>query len=566
MLLSVATSVAQTPLGSGFTYQGQLNLGGSPVDGTADLEFTLWDAVSGGNQVGATLAANNVSVVNGEFTVDLDFGNDALNGDERYLELAVRSPAGGGTFTTLSPAQPLAVAPYALSAINNWSLSGNAGTDPNTQFLGTTDNQPLELRVNNQSMVRIEPSGLVGTYPAGGNIIAGYQTNAVLAGVRGATISGGGGSNYFGPNIVFDLFGTISGGYTNTIGTDDGDVWSAIGATVSGGVRNAALGSGSAIGGGTNNSADGVNSVVAGGGGNQATMNYAAIGGGENHQVTGRYATIPGGRLNVAAGDNSFAAGEKASALHNGSFVWSDTPVHALEPSFASTGVDQFLVRARGGVGIGDTSPDGPLEVNPDGTEDNGDEFVVDASGNVGIRTNAPLAPLDVRSDGSTIRTQSSAAGMSSYIDMNDGNVRGLIGVDGPGFSGNADQFTIATWTDHALKIFTNQAERMVVTPTGDVGIGVPIPGAKLDVNGTIRSSSGGFVFPDGTVQTTAAGTGRKYIVTTREGNEQGGSGLPPFCPQGWSVESSWDYRIAYDRGTAGFKWVTQTLCSCDCP
>ncbi|MBL7081140.1 MAG: hypothetical protein ISS44_01030 [Candidatus Omnitrophica bacterium] len=43
-----------------------------------------------------------------------------------------------------------------------------------------------------------------------------------------------------------------------------------------------------------------------------------------------------------------------------------------------------------GNVGIGDIEPDGKLEVNPDGLEDNGDEFVVDSSGRVGIGTTAP--------------------------------------------------------------------------------------------------------------------------------------------------------------------------------
>jgi hypothetical protein len=39
---------------------------------------------------------------------------------------------------------------------------------------------------------------------------------------------------------------------------------------------------------------------------------------------------------------------------------------------------------------------------------------------------------------------------------------------------------------------------------TGNIGIGIPNPTRKLEVAGTIRSSSGGFVFPDGTTQTTA--------------------------------------------------------------
>ena len=35
------------------------------------------------------------------------------------------------------------------SAGNTWNLTGNAGTDPAINFLGTTDNQPLRLRLNN---------------------------------------------------------------------------------------------------------------------------------------------------------------------------------------------------------------------------------------------------------------------------------------------------------------------------------------------------------------------------------------------------------------------------------
>ncbi|HZS04976.1 MAG TPA: hypothetical protein VFD58_09095 [Blastocatellia bacterium] len=50
-------------------------------------------------------------------------------------------------------------------------------------------------------------------------------------------------------------------------------------------------------------------------------------------------------------------------------------------------------------------------------------------------------------------------------------------------------------------------AERMRITAAGDVGIGVEQPGAKLDVAGLIRTSEG-IVFPDGTIQKTAANPG----------------------------------------------------------
>lgn len=107
-------AIAQVELGSEFTYQGQLRSGGTPVNDTADVEFTLWDADTAGNMIGSVLAADNVNVVEGVFTVNLDFGVMAFNGDARWLEIAVRSPAGVGGFTTLSPRQPINGAPYAL--------------------------------------------------------------------------------------------------------------------------------------------------------------------------------------------------------------------------------------------------------------------------------------------------------------------------------------------------------------------------------------------------------------------------------------------------------------------
>ena len=83
-----------SPLGTGFTYQGQLKDGGTPVDGTCDFQFSLWDALSGGSQIGSTLD-RTADVAGGLFTVQLDFGSGAFTGDSRWLEIAVRCPAGG---------------------------------------------------------------------------------------------------------------------------------------------------------------------------------------------------------------------------------------------------------------------------------------------------------------------------------------------------------------------------------------------------------------------------------------------------------------------------------------
>ncbi len=108
---------AQTPVTSAFTYQAQLKSAGVPVDGTADLQFRLFDAVTLGNQVGTTQTVLNADVVDGLFTTQLNFGAGALNGQARWLEIGVRSPAGAGGYTTLSPRQPLTIAPYAQYAV-----------------------------------------------------------------------------------------------------------------------------------------------------------------------------------------------------------------------------------------------------------------------------------------------------------------------------------------------------------------------------------------------------------------------------------------------------------------
>ncbi|UCF35191.1 MAG: hypothetical protein JSV78_07775 [Phycisphaerales bacterium] len=149
VLAAPALLHAQTPVGTAFTYQGQIKQAGEPLDDTADFEFSLWNdpnSVDPGDQVGPTVAADNVSVDNGLFTVILDFGASIFTGDARWLEIAVRSPAGGGGFTTLSPRQELTPAPYALYALSGpgsglyWAATGDDiyNTNAGNVGIGTT--------------------------------------------------------------------------------------------------------------------------------------------------------------------------------------------------------------------------------------------------------------------------------------------------------------------------------------------------------------------------------------------------------------------------------------------
>jgi hypothetical protein len=115
------------------------------------------------------------------------------------------------------------------------------------------------------------------------------------------------------------------------------------------------------VGGGWNNNATGGADTIGGGEGNNATAQWATLGGGEENTVSGSQSTVSGGSFNTASGnwasvgggfnntasgDYSFAAGQQASALNKGAFVWADSQ----NASFSSTASDQFSVRAQGGV------------------------------------------------------------------------------------------------------------------------------------------------------------------------------------------------------------------------
>ncbi|MFV1979788.1 MAG: tail fiber domain-containing protein [Rhodothermia bacterium] len=148
---------------------------------------------------------------------------------------------------------------------------------------------------------------------AGYNVVGGWQDNVLGEGVVGATISGGGALLFDAvpsPNTVLASFGTIGGGVNNT-----------------------------------------------------AARFAATVGGGNGNSASGLLSTVPGGSANAARGDNSFAAGYHARARHHGSFVWSDRSIVTGNDSVLSTGQNQFLIRAAGGVGIGTNSPNSQLTV-----------------------------------------------------------------------------------------------------------------------------------------------------------------------------------------------------------
>ncbi len=119
--ITVIDPVEATPLEGVFTYQGRLYDNGDAAEDYYDMKFRLYADASNGafGQGGGELLLEDIHVVNGYFTVQLDFGSHpaVFNGDRRWLEIAVHLVNTPEEFTTLSPRYELTPAPYAIHAI-----------------------------------------------------------------------------------------------------------------------------------------------------------------------------------------------------------------------------------------------------------------------------------------------------------------------------------------------------------------------------------------------------------------------------------------------------------------
>ena len=119
--LMMASGAGAQPITGAFNFQGELASGGTPAAGLHDMRFRLFDAASGGAQVGSVLCADNVQVAAGRFVTTLDFGANAFAGQRRFLEIDVRSDSGlncanNAGFTTLGPRIEVGATPYATFA------------------------------------------------------------------------------------------------------------------------------------------------------------------------------------------------------------------------------------------------------------------------------------------------------------------------------------------------------------------------------------------------------------------------------------------------------------------
>jgi Chaperone of endosialidase len=293
-----------------------------------------WTVIGGGQ---ANTANARYSAVLGGY-MDAAVGTNAavVGGYNNYAYGAGAFIGGGINNVVMADDGTVAGGSYNRIDYNNFSPnSGEA-------FIGGGDSNVI----NTNSYRAVIGGGLLnGVNNSYESFIGGGVVNTILNAFR-SSISGGeqntiqGGSDH----------SLIGGGLSNVINSNDYN------AAIVGGYLNVIsnFANTSFIGGGQANTVAANRSFIGGGVGNIISAGgvYGVIGGGELNTNSGNYATIPGGYQNVAAGQTSFAAGNRAKANYAGDFVWGDS--QAVD--FNATASDQFLVRAQGGIGLNTTS------------------------------------------------------------------------------------------------------------------------------------------------------------------------------------------------------------------
>ena len=271
---------------------------------------------------------------------DVDTNDPVMAGACPSIEwMKNRAITFGTSDTTYSPNAPvtrlqMAAFMYRLGFQNAFLRGGNAFDT--TAVLGTTDNQPVDVRVNNTRVMRYEPHG------SSANVIGGHPGNGVTDGAFGGFIGGGGlsialcGFSNTAPctNHVTDNYGTIGGGIGNRAGNSTGSTIDGVYATVGGGDSNEASGSWSTVSGGAGHFSIGLGSTVSGG---------------ESNAAIGNWSTVVGGIANTASGHYSVAMGRHAYVQGNGSFLFADA---SAESQVLSSTPNEFAVAATGGIAL----------------------------------------------------------------------------------------------------------------------------------------------------------------------------------------------------------------------
>lgn len=157
-----------------FTYQGEIKNGAQLASGLHDFHCRLFNAQTNGVQIGSTICVNNVTVTDGNFAITIDFGQQFISPDPRFLELEARRDTGldcsnATGFTVTGPRQQIADTPIALHANSTSTLLASNGTsavsasnDGNIGIGTTSPSADLHIRRPAPSLILQDMDG---TFP-----------------------------------------------------------------------------------------------------------------------------------------------------------------------------------------------------------------------------------------------------------------------------------------------------------------------------------------------------------------------------------------------------------------
>ena len=448
-------------MGTAFTYQGRLSDTAGPADGLYDFRFKLYDNpdLVFAAQQGAAIDVNDLDVIDGYFTVELDFGSDVFDGSARWLEIAVQPGETNdpNAFMALSPRQEVTAAPYSLQTRGIFvDDAGNVG-------IGTTNpDKNLDIRHSNTgggieidrsdvgiwSGLTYENDGdekwFIGVRPDSDNLLLKNDIAGVSLVVEDVTGNVGIGTDT--PCAKLDVETAFEQGGAATIGSSTnsatGDCAVAMGYnTTAGGGASTAMGNGTTAGGGSSTA---MGNRTTAGGGSSTAMGYNTTANGFNSTSMGNGTTASAvnstamGTATTASGDSSTAMGHYTNASGGGSTAMG----HRIEAA------GNYSVA----IGLDDTY----RSVTQDNT-------MAIMGGNVGIGTTTPAKKL-------TIQTTRPRLALVE----NGGDAAVLE------FHEQENQLRLQYWTDYGSTFHSNMMT--LDGDTGNVGIGTETPGAKLDV------------------------------------------------------------------------------------
>ena len=433
LLLTLNLQLSTFAQGSAFTYQGRLNSGTNPANGSYDVSFALFGASSGGSAIGLPVTNTAMAVSNGLFTTTVNLGN-VFTGTSNWLELAV-STNGANAFFTLAPRQQLTPTPYAIFA-ESANATNLVGTVPSANLSG------VALR-------------------AGGNVFTGQQT------ITGGSV----GIGTITPAKQFDVTGTATG--VGAGASIDPSIFVRINNTASDG--NTSSPDFAGIGFGRNSTQQ---AIVGGTFGNDFLDFY-----------TGGLLTGPKMRIdfsgNVGIVTNhvlEFAYGLAGKEANAGKIGYERFSADSLDIVGAGTAVSSRKVAffAQGGATF-----DG--NVSATGFTSSSAAATSSFAGKVGIGTTTPETALQVGSYGNpdTYLTVSTAGG---------NNYR--AGIDLRHFNSGYGWTLLSDERDSSFRLLSHFADTNGITRlwvdrfSGNVGIGKTNPATLLDVAGDVTCTA----------------------------------------------------------------------------